>query len=839
MKESIVELASKLWRRTALLRSGVGITVTVVACVGLRLLWLQAHHPAHGREIVAAFGSANQFSGLPQMNHDGSRFIYVQNAETRASALYLCDAVTGYKQEIVLDKTGLGYWEDLFDLRAWPWSPDDSSFIYSMLDKLVICPADTNKAPVELTVGTNAVSGVVWLNPGLFAYVTWGTNLCYARKQADGRWEQHEMPTGENISSLTAAGSNTVAWLQHNFICRFELTADVAGNPFAARKVETGLAPPTNALALWLDASTLIQADGTAVTGLTDLGRGNNDAIPNGAPPTYNGPESPGALNGKGTIHFTAADSGTNGTGLKTRANLGVAGHKPRTVFAVMRRSQKGPMRINIGDMDARFGFFGLEVDRNSFYLPRAWNKWANRIITQTRGWHILDIVYDGTSQRGYIDGLLKGTNNFQISTVNKPVEIGFRSGDSEGKNAAGADGDFAELLVYNGALDAGDQKQVEKYLTAKWFGDVALSAQSPVVWFDPQMEGLTNFSYSKETGQFLLHQNENGRDTVWRFNPAAAYDSERMIKIAEAGSIQDVQWLGGRDCAYISHDPNKGVVLADSSGAENKRLFEPGDAGGLAVTPDGGKLLVYGAVSNEPAMSYWQYDVASSQLRMVVPYADQPSPYAKNIKTTRTWFKPPSGPGFYYNAFPPANFDRHKKYPLVIGNTVLEDPVGGGGLLQPGIAACGAYVVYVSRYSWGNGLEQWETNVMSLYQSLKKEPFIDFQHVYVVGASAETTYLSRLTADYPGLWEGLILLNPSRLPDFSDTPGFREMPKILISAGSEEHEEDRLKKYQEDCLKSGVMVEYTIAPGEAHRFVGRTAKLERTRAMMHFIFEE
>jgi dipeptidyl aminopeptidase/acylaminoacyl peptidase len=48
-----------------------------------------------------------------------------------------------------------------------------------------------------------------------------------------------------------------------------------------------------------------------------------------------------------------------------------------------------------------------------------------------------------------------------------------------------------------------------------------------------------------------------------------------------------------------------------------------------------------------------------------------------------------------------------------------------------------------------------------------------------------------------------------------------------------------RLKEYQEDALKSGVMVEYVIHPGEGHHLVSNVAQLERTKAIMHFIFEE
>jgi predicted esterase len=156
-----------------------------------------------------------------------------------------------------------------------------------------------------------------------------------------------------------------------------------------------------------------------------------------------------------------------------------------------------------------------------------------------------------------------------------------------------------------------------------------------------------------------------------------------------------------------------------------------------------------------------------------------------------------------------------------------------------PGIATCGAFVVIIHRASWWSKIEQWEENVTGAYQSLIQDPCIDRQQVFLFGASAETKYLSECVVKSPGLWKGLMLLNPTELPDFSKSPPFQSRPKILISTGGEEHQENRIKKYQADALQSGVLVEYLVHPGEGHHLVGNAAQLERTKAMMHFIFEE
>jgi len=129
MKTPVPELSASFWRRTGVLRSRAGLVVLAVAVVGLRLLWLHIQRPAHLEENAALWGSISDFTGVTEMNHDGSQFIYVAPANDRGHAVYLGDTATGKKQQIIEDKRGVGIWNDDFDCQAGPWSPDDSYFL--------------------------------------------------------------------------------------------------------------------------------------------------------------------------------------------------------------------------------------------------------------------------------------------------------------------------------------------------------------------------------------------------------------------------------------------------------------------------------------------------------------------------------------------------------------------------------------------------------------------------------------------------------------------------------------------------------------------------------------
>lgn len=277
---------------------------------------------------------------------------------------------------------------------------------------------------------------------------------------------------------------------------------------------------------------------------------------------------------------------------------------------------------------------------------------------------------------------------------------------------------------------------------------------------------------------------------------------------------------------------------MAGLSGNEHDPLFPRGNIGWFKVTLDRKDVLFWGNISNEPAAGIWRYDLASGELRPIIPGSEHPSAAAKKIAPYNGSIRLPSGRNVNCTIYPPANVDRHKKYPLVIGDTLISDPIHGQWL-QSGIAACGAYVVLVDRPSWYKEIKNWEENVRAVYGTLKQDPCIDLNRVYLFGASAETQYMSECLEKTPGLWRGAIFLNPSLLPDFAKSPPFQARPKILISAGGEEQEDERFKRFQREAEQSGVLVETIIHPSETHRMVGTAGKLARLQMIAQFIFEE
>lgn len=840
------ELASKFFRRVQIFASGVWIVILVVTLVGGRMIWVGESRPPHRHEMADAFGSTRLFYDT-QVNHSGSQFAYVATSD-HGCGLFLYDIASGQTQmlnESTIIKGG-GWWGKFLELHVWAWSPDDGSFICASQGKLSVYVIMA-KAFAPLNVEADAVSDIAWLNSAEFAYIIGETNLFYARRQLDGQWKSNELSRSnkEKMSSLTAITGNTLAWLQDGFICRVNLTEDMTGtnNPWVRLDSGTSTKPPTDGLALWLDASTLRQPDQTPVAVLPDLSSRRNDAVSMDNAPIYNAPDGARGLNGRATIHFASNGDVANATGLKTKFKLGLTGAAPRTVFAVMRRDDGRQMLINLGDTVTQGTYFGLCAYYYGLCLPDACG--VISVIHQSSvDWNVLEATYNGTNENGYVNGIFDSSMKYPLDTVDKQVEIGERSANTKGDNATASDGDFAELLVYNRALDDAERQKVEEFLSVKWFNLRLLTAQNPLVWYNPKLNGITAFTYSKEAGEFLLTRNADDHDSLWRFQPGNTGKSGKLSKIAEADSIQNGQWIGTKDIVYIDNDAgHKKIMLAGYSGTGATNLLETRDLDWFQAMPGGKELLIRGALNNEPSAGIWQYDLDSQQLHPLISYSDHPSTYAKDVDPFICSIKTPDGRKLDYFLYMPAHFDRHKKYPLVIGCTPFwairnHRPYERPWL--PGVVAtCGAFVVAIDRAEWYEGLDQWGDNVMDVYQGLIQNPCIDKQRVFLFGASAETQYMCDFMIKSPGLWNGVILLNPGGLPDFSYSPRFQQRPRILVCAGSEEHEDDRLKQYQLGALKSGAVVDVIIHSGEGHHLVGNAAQLERTRAIQHFIFDE
>jgi hypothetical protein len=283
-------------------------------------------------------------------------------------------------------------------------------------------------------------------------------------------------------------------------------------------------------------------------------------------------------------------------------------------------------------------------------------------------------------------------------------------------------------------------------------------------------------------------------------------------------------------------------VVKADATAA-GIRLTTAVET--MTVSPSGDSIFFVGSVGGEPGLGLWQYRVSSHVLTNLVCYSDMPSSRATRLDPAQCTARH-GGPGrpLSYYLYRPAHFNWRKKYPLLVGDTVFgqfayQHDFDGPSWAEA-MANCGAYVVIVERKNWvPKDDQEWGRGVMTLFNELKGDPTVDCSRTFLYAASLETTFMSRLIEQRPELWRGALLLNPGQLPDLSALKPGKRLPKMLISAGQEEHRSEQFKRYQEEACRMGMQVEVVEHANAAHTLTSIPATRGRIRAMERFVFEE
>jgi len=367
------------------------------------------------------------------------------------------------------------------------------------------------------------------------------------------------------------------------------------------------------------------------------------------------------------------------------------------------------------------------------------------------------------------------------------------------------------------------------------WRMDLSTGEIKPLYSTPPKC-AISSLSYSKDTGQFLFIETTNRARTVSLF---AFSNGSKVLKRTGKTLISDAQWINkGKGYAYlIPAGDNASLFIQAGDGQVKRTFFSDGQIAGIFCDGESPNVYALASYTNE-APSIWLCNTASGDAQCLLsPWGFAAFPVC--FQPALVDYAPmPDKHEERFVLIPPANFSRHKKYPLVIGMQGYDWMNVAHATYSQAIANRGAFVALTGYHftrETPEALIAYTNNVLAVYNQLAKNPNVDTNRVYLFAFSLSTIVVNHLIDDYPRRWRGVMLFGPTAgLP----TPKAGRFPPILVTAGSdEEWLWKQFPAYQEKLAQAGISMEWFVHSDEGHIERSQNTMYQRTLLMGKMIF--
>ncbi|MEM6253280.1 MAG: Ig-like domain-containing protein, partial [Cyanobacteria bacterium P01_D01_bin.156] len=301
--------------------------------------------------------------------------------------------------------------------------------------------------------------------------------------------------------------------------------------------------PITSGLVLQLDADSGVTTNGSQVASWADQSGAGNDLTALGDPNLIIG-----ALNGHNVI-----DLDGNGDALQRLTDISglPEGNSDRTVFFVANYRSVGNGGFSYG-RDRRGEAFGVVVDENGNLGVQGWSNASDQITSESgtnQGWLLQTAKLEAGTLTQYKDGTLIDTSTADYNTTLDQILLG-----SEIDGSPYVDMSVASVLVFDRALTATEQQQIEAYLQSKYFGTTPGGGNT-----DPVATADTAVTPQDTAVNIDVLANDNDTDG----DPLTLSISTQAN--SGTASVNDNGTPGDVSDDFISYTPNPGFSGNDS----------------------------------------------------------------------------------------------------------------------------------------------------------------------------------------------------------------------------------------------------------------------------------
>ncbi len=356
----------------------------------------------------------------------------------------------------------------------------------------------------------------------------------------------------------------------------------------------------------------------------------------------------------------------------------------------------------------------------------------------------------------------------------------------------------------------------------------------------------LVDFTYARETRQFLLNCSDANGQFLIRFSPESkmAVDGGRIGNPLDFVSVvKDIQHQPGD---WIAAWKRQGLIVMNVKWADNGPRYtcadyvrRIGDWPALCVKTKAqadlihvpwngfienfalnGDHLFFTGGENGAIPGIWEYDIEAGTLRCVVSGSAPWLEYVKTATALTGTLTNAAGEAKTYYLWPPTHISSGKRYPLVITKQFWN------WFPYDQIAANEGYFFAVVD----------ETCVEKLPEILAKNINVDTKRVYLYESSAGTRFASELLANRSDLWRGAILFGPSVLPH----PPLLQDKRLLLVAGMNDGDDfKRLTQYQVSAAQDGFPIALAFLNDSDHMPNSVASECRRALVFAQFLIED
>jgi dipeptidyl aminopeptidase/acylaminoacyl peptidase len=261
-------------------------------------------------------------------------------------------------------------------------------------------------------------------------------------------------------------------------------------------------------------------------------------------------------------------------------------------------------------------------------------------------------------------------------------------------------------------------------------------------------------------------------------------------------------------------------------------------------VAPAGDKIYITGAEDIEP-QSIWEYDLARRSLRRLVPGMEHPYVAARLIEPRETRLLAGDGVAVTCFVYMPRQIPGMLKHPVIVAvpapSAQAQKSFGTQSQLLPNL---GFEVVavnyrgvdgYGQKYSALKDDAKAAGDVMAAYTQLAKDPAVDTDNVFLFDTSGGSAVTTRLLADHPELWKGIVLDHSVLTVDALDAS---KIPAIFYFAGDQDSVLAGVKGLESWAKENHVKIDGVILPHSGHYAWKTDENREAGRKILNFYYD-